>query len=257
MIRTSPIISNGGRGATIKVTKTFKKIQVLCICFNSASCIYNTLKTWEPYTDRFRILINGGFFSEFNQVEDTIAQLGLLKKPVIYYVEPFVNFSDCRNRLIEKSYDPEYTIIMIDDSYELRRWKYPDPNIADQAVRIQTGKHKYYSNRIFNYLAVYKNEIHEIVESDKSVISGIVVYDNITYESHKLRRFSRLEKQIDLLKNKEDPRSLYYTAAAYLNLYMSNLKSKDETLNAIFNRLLINDTNTEEYRATKEFLKLF
>lgn len=248
LLRTSPII---------KVTKTYKKIQVLCICFNSASCIYNTLKTWEPYTDRFMILLNGGFDNNYSQVEDTIAQLGLIKKPVIYYVEPFVNFSDCRNRLIEKSYDPEYTMIFIDDSYELKTWKRPYQEVPDQAVRIQTGKHKYYSNRIFNYYCKYQNEIHEIVNSDFSVISGIVVYDNITYESHKLRRFDRLNKQIDLLKDKEDPRSLYYTACAYINLYMSNLKSKDETLNAIFNRLLINDTNTEEYRATKEFLKLF
>ncbi len=245
MIRTSPIV---------KITKTYKKIQVLCICFNSASCIYNTLKTWEPYTDRFMILLNGGFDNIYSQVEDTIAQLGLLTKPVIHFVQPFVNFSDCRNRLINAVYDPNYTIIMIDDSYELKTWKQPNTHITDQAIQIHTGNHKYFSNRIFNYQAVYENEIHEVVQAEKSIFCGIVVYDNISYQSHKLRRHQRLNKQIEILKDKRDARSKYYVACAYFNLYLSSLCTKEQLIESINERLLFNDTHTQEFITTRCFL---
>lgn len=240
-MKTSPISTNR------------KKVQVLCICYNSASSIYNTLRTWEYYTDRFCILINGGYEDNYNQVEDTVKELEKLSKPVIKFVEPFIDFSTTRNRLIQKVYSPEYTIIFIDDSYELKTWKNPSPNIDNQAVKIHTGNHAYYSNRIFNYQASYTNEIHEIVQVDNSVISGIIVYDR-EYTSHKLRRFARLEKQIEILKDKSDPRSKYYTASAYFNLYLSSLCTKEQLINAIFDRLAFEDKGSDEYKTTKQFL---
>ena len=179
--------------------------------------------------DRWTILDTGST----DETVDIINRVLVGKKEGNFYQEPFINFRDSRNRLLELAGVDCKFILMLDDTYvekgdlrgflnEVRSDQYSN----SFTITIHSDDTVYGSNRIIksNSKLRYIFTIHEVI-SDKDNIN-VVIPENRTYVID--RRFDYMEKrtmerkQLDLKllyeemeNNPNEPRVYYYLAQTY------------------------------------------
>lgn len=232
------------------------KVQVLMICYNSSEYIFNTLKTWEPYVDRFSILINGGPNNDFAEFPKTLEEVQKIKKEVLVFTENFTTFDETRNSLIRQSRCEKYFNIFIDDTYELVHFPSKLQENEYQQINIVCGNLQYMSNRCFNKCkAKYINKIHEIIDTEERFFSGIIVNYRI-YKSSLQRTADRQLYDLSLLDG-NDSRTLYYRAMTIINLWRKKLRTKEDCIQALEKRLLCPSSDIEETKRACYFLYSF
>lgn len=179
--------------------------------------------------DKWTILDTGST----DETIDIIKRILVGKKDGQLYQEPFINFRDSRNRLLDLAgSDCKYTL-MLDDTYvingnlrefltEIRSDQYSN----SFTLFIHSDDTKYGSNRIVKTDSNlrYIHKIHEVI-TDKNNIN-IVIPEHVAYIEDK--RFDYMEKrtmerkQLDLKllyeemeEDPNDPRTYYYLAQTY------------------------------------------
>jgi predicted O-methyltransferase YrrM/tetratricopeptide (TPR) repeat protein len=179
--------------------------------------------------DKWTILDTGS-------TDDTIEVINRVlvgKKEGALYEEPFINFRDSRNRLLELAgTDCKYNL-MLDDTYvikgDLRTFLSTirsDQYATSFTLFIQSEDTKYGSNRVIKSHAglQYIYKIHEVI-SDKNNINVVIPEKNAYIED---RRFDYMERRTNDRKlldlkllyeevedDRNNPRSYYYLAQTY------------------------------------------
>ena len=182
-----------------------------------------------PIFDKWTILDTGST----DETIDIINKILVGKKDGKLYQEPFINFRDSRNRLLDLAETSCKYNLMLDDSYiikgnlrefltEIRSDQYSN----SFTLFIHSDDTKYGSNRITksNCGLRYIHKIHEVI-SDKNNIN-IVIPENCAFIED--RRFDYMEKrtmerkQLDfkllfeeIEENPFDPRAYYYLGQTY------------------------------------------
>jgi predicted O-methyltransferase YrrM len=185
-----------------------------------------------PIIDKWTILDTGSSDETINIIQNVL----IGKKEGTLYQEPFINFRDSRNRLLELAGTECKYILMLDDTYvvkgnlrnfltEVRSDQYSN----SFTLFIHSDDTKYGSNRIIRSDSglKYIHKIHEVI-TDKDNIN-VVIPEHASYIED--RRFDYMEKrtmerkQLDLKllyeeveDNPNDPRAYYYLAQTYNNL---------------------------------------
>jgi glycosyltransferase involved in cell wall biosynthesis/predicted O-methyltransferase YrrM len=179
--------------------------------------------------DRWTILDTGSTDNTVKYIEDILVN----KKKGTLYQEPFINFRDSRNVLLDYADKTCKYTLMLDDTYvvrgDLRQFlttirgdQYGD----SYSLFVHSDDVKYSSNRIIktHKQLRYIHTIHEVI-TDKDNINIIVPDDDVNILD---RRFEYMEqrttdrKQLDLQllykeleENPNNPRTYYYLAQTY------------------------------------------
>lgn len=214
-------------------------LNLLIMVKNAGDNFENILRQNLPYIDRWTILDTGSTDNTISIIEKVLKSSG---KPGTLYQEPFINFRDSRNRLLELAGKSCAFNIMLDDSYvitgKLREFltlvrgddfadsyslyitELPQDDTRDEEHHIV-----YSSNRITkpdrNLKYIYT--IHEIIESNNNMLIPRQEASLIDYYSPfmKDRTFARKQRDLDLLfaeyeRDPANPRTMYYIAETYL-----------------------------------------
>jgi hypothetical protein len=202
----------------------------LCIMVKNAGPQFEEMLIKNlPIIDRWTILDTGSTDETINIINRVLVG----KKKGNLYQEPFINFCDSRNRLLElASYSCKYDI-MLDDTYvvegdlrsflnEIRGDQYSN----SFTLFIKSNDTKYGSNRIIktNLGLHYVYKIHEVI-TDKNNIN-IVIPENRAiindYRFDYMEKRTQERKQLDLQllyeeleENYQNPRTYYYLAQTY------------------------------------------
>lgn len=202
----------------------------LCIMVkNGGAQFAEMLKENMQHIDTWTILDTGS-------TDDTIKIINEILVPYkkgTLYQEPFINFCDSRNRLLELAGNVAKYQIMLDDTYVIKGnlREFLNEVRGDQygtsfTLFIKSDDVEYGSNRIIksktNLRYIYK--IHEVI-SDKNNINIVVPKEKITIDDKKfdyMEKRTMERKQLDLKllyeeveENKNDPRAYYYLAQTY------------------------------------------
>jgi predicted O-methyltransferase YrrM/tetratricopeptide (TPR) repeat protein len=182
-----------------------------------------------PIIDKWTILDTGSTDDTINIINKVLVG----KKHGNLYQEPFINFCESRNRLLDLAGTSCKYIIMLDDTYvvqgdlrsfltEVRGDQYAD----SFTLYIKSDDTQYGSNRIIksNSGLRYIHKIHEVI-TDKDNINIVIPESKVMIND---RRFDYMEKrtqdrkQLDLKllyeeveENPNDPRAYYYLAQTY------------------------------------------
>ena len=182
-----------------------------------------------PYMDNYTILDTG---STDNTI--SIIKKVLVNKRGQLYQEPFINFRDSRNRLIELAGETCFFNIMLDDSYILNgdvrqflEFARGDRVVDSYSLIIDNLDTMYTSNRVVksSRKLKYKYLLHEIIQSENNLNCSIpqrcgYIYDKDSTYMHE-RTMTRKQKDIDTLmlmlkEDPTDPRTYYYIADSYI-----------------------------------------
>ncbi len=219
-------------GAEINGVKmlNFDNLINLCIMVKNAGPQFEQMLTKNlNLIDRWSILDTGST----DETIEIINRVLVGKKEGNLYKEPFINFRDSRNRLLDLAGTTCKFNIMLDDTYivqgnlrefltEVRSDQYSN----SFTLFIHSDDTKYGSNRIIKSESClrYIHKIHEVI-TDKNNIN-VVIPENRAFIFDK--RFDYMEKrtmerkQLDLKllyeeveENPNDPRAYYYLAQTY------------------------------------------
>jgi hypothetical protein len=209
---------------------TYDNLINLCIMVKNAGPQFEQMLLDNlPFIDRWTILDTGSTDDTINIINKVLVG----KKEGKLYQEPFINFRDSRNRLLDlASTDCKYNI-MLDDTYiikgDLREFLTEirgDQYANSFTTFIHSDDTKYGSNRITLSSSGlrYIHKIHEVI-TDKDNINVVIPENRVWIED---RRFDYMEKrtqdrkQLDLKllyeevdENPNDPRAYYYLAQTY------------------------------------------
>ena len=203
------------------------------ICFtmivkNAGPLFEKVLTENLPNIDRWCILDTGST----DGTQDIIRRVLKDKKGQLYE-EPFVNFKVSRNRCLELAGNICKFIIMLDDTYILKKnlRKFLNEVRGDQfsdsfSLLILSDDTEYYSNRIIKTSTGlrYIHTIHEVITSINNKNVTIPAEDAIIFDERtdymENRTNSRKQFDLELLfkeleENPDDPRALYYIAQTY------------------------------------------
>jgi tetratricopeptide (TPR) repeat protein len=185
-----------------------------------------------PIIDKWTILDTGSSDATIEMIKSVLVG----KKEGNLYEEPFLNFRDSRNRLLDLAGSDCKYILMLDDTYvvkghlrdfltEVRSDQYS----KSFTLFIHSDDTKYGSNRIIHSDSGlrYVHKIHEII-TDKDNINIVIPEDVVYIEDRKfdyMEKRTKERKQMDLKllyeeveDNPNDPRSYYYLGQTYNNL---------------------------------------
>ena len=180
----------------------------------------------KPYIDRWTILDTGSTDNTISIINDVLSD-----KDGNLYREPFINFRDSRNRLLELAGTECAFNLMLDDTYyvtgNLREFLTiaRGDDVADSfSLFISDTETQYSSNRITKPERglKYKYKIHEIIEENTNLCIPIDISKIIDVVSPYMqnRTMERKQRDLELLfeeleENPSDPRTLYYLAETY------------------------------------------
>ena len=202
----------------------------LCIMVkNGGAQFENTLIEALPYIDRWSILDTGSTDDTIEIINKIL--VGKVKGKLLK--EPFINFRDSRNRLLEFAGKKCKYTLMLDDTYvmvgNLRMFlnDVRGDQVADSfSLFIKSDDSEYGSNRIVKTSThlKYKYKIHEVIPSKNNYnviipIDKAYILDKRIDYMHK-RTIDRKQLDIKFLleeleEDPDDPRSLYYLAQTY------------------------------------------
>lgn len=180
--------------------------------------------------DRWTILDTGS-------TDDTVAIINNVltnSKKGNLYEEPFINFRDSRNRLLElaKESNCKYTV-MLDDTYviegDLRGFlnEVRGDQFADSfTLYIKSDDVEYGSNRVLKTASnlKYKYKIHEVIQQENNmnvvIPSGRAIIQDLRFDYMETRTMARKELDLKLLYEEleDDPnnsRTHYYLGQTY------------------------------------------
>jgi predicted O-methyltransferase YrrM/TPR repeat protein len=224
--------SDSSKNMTKQLHRLLKFDNLINLCImvkNGGSQFEEMLKKNLHVIDKWTILDTGST----DETLDIINRVLVGKKDGTLYQEPFINFRESRNRLLDLAgLDCKYNL-MLDDTYvvegDLRGFLNEirsDQYAASYSLYIQSDDVKYGSNRITksqNGLR-YIHRIHEVI-TDKNNINVFVPEDIATIDD---KRFEYMEKrtmdrkQLDLkflfeevADDPNDPRAYYYLGQTY------------------------------------------
>lgn len=208
-------------------------INLLIMVKNAGENFRNILSQNLYYIDRWTILDTG---STDNTVQ--IIKEVMKNKKGNLYQEPFINFKESRNRLLELAGKECVYNIMLDDTYivkgDIRQCLslYRGDDFADSfSLSIMGDDVEYSSNRITKTRKnlKYKYTIHEIIEPNVNVkiknkdcylIDKTSEYMTERTSNRKLRDLELLYKELEIAKESENKvdvkRTLYYLAETNL-----------------------------------------
>lgn len=206
----------------------------LCIMVKNAGPDFkNILEQNKPYIDSWTILDTGSTDDTVRTIKETMSDI-----PGELYEEPFINFRDSRNRLLDLAGDKCWFNVMLDDSYVLcgnRLREFLDiargDDIADSFSLVIDGLDiQYTSNRITksNRNLRYINLIHEIIQKENNEMNiqipihfGYIkdISSDYMNERTSQRKAQDLEILLEMQRvNPNDSRTSYYIAETYLAL---------------------------------------
>jgi hypothetical protein len=209
---------------------TYDNLINLCIMVKNAGPQFEKMLTDNlPIIDRWTILDTGSTDDTINIINKVLVG----KKDGNLYQEPFINFRDSRNRLLDLAGTSCKYNIMLDDTYvvqgDLRAFLTEvrgDQYSNSFTLYIQSDDTQYGSNRIIksNSGLRYIHTIHEVI-TDKNNIN-IVIPDNkakiLDGRFDYMEKRTQERKQLDLKllyeeveENPNDPRAYYYLAQTY------------------------------------------
>lgn len=208
----------------------FDNLINLCIMVKNAGPQFEQMLTRNLHLiDRWTILDTGST----DETLEIIKRVLVDKKDGQLYQEPFINFRDSRNRLLDLAGTSCKFNLMIDDTYivhgnlreflnEVRSDQYSN----SFTLFIVSDDTKYGSNRITksNSGLRYIHRIHEVI-TDKNNINVIIpekrafILDE-RFEYMEKRTMERKQLDLKLLyeeieENRNDPRAYYYLAQTY------------------------------------------
>ena len=208
----------------------FDNLVNLCIMVkNGGQQFADMLKENMQYIDTWTILDTGSTDNTIDIITQTLVPF---KKGSLYQ-EPFINFRDSRNRLIELAGNACKYLIMLDDTYVLKGnlKTFLNEVRGDQfgnsfTVYIKSDDVEYGSNRILKSICNlrYKYKIHEVIQDNDNI--NVVVPINICtihdgrFEYMEKRTMDRKTLDLQLLQEEIDedpnnPRSYYYMGQTY------------------------------------------
>ena len=209
---------------------TYDNLIHLCIMVKNAGPQFEQmLQQNMPIIDKWTILDTGSTDETLDIIKRTLVG----KKNGELYEEPFINFRDSRNRLLDLAGTSHKYIIMLDDTYviegDLRSFlmEVRSDQFADSfTMYIKSEDTVYGSNRIIKSDTGlrYIHTIHEVI-SDKNNVN-IVIPKELTniidgrFEYMEQRTYNRKYLDLKLLfdevaNNPHDPRAYYYLAQTY------------------------------------------
>lgn len=208
----------------------FDNLINLCIMVKNAGCQFKSMLEHNlPLIDKWTILDTGST----DETIDIIKSVLIGKKKGRLYQEPFINFRDSRNRLLELAGEECKYTLMLDDTYkmmnnlrdflnEIRSDQFAD----SYTLFIRSNDTEYGSNRILksNRKLKYINRIHEVI-SDKNNINVVVpinrafIFDE-RFDFMEKRTMDRKILDLKLLyeeleENPNNSRTHYYLAQTY------------------------------------------
>jgi tetratricopeptide (TPR) repeat protein len=209
---------------------TYDNLINLCIMVKNGGPQFEQMLTDNlPIIDRWTILDTGSTDNTINIINKVLVG----KKHGNLYQEPFINFRESRNRLLDLAGTSCKFNIMLDDTYvvqgDLRGFLTEvrgDQYANSFTLYIKSDDTQYGSNRIIksNSGLRYIHTIHEVI-TDKNNINVVIPQSKATIDD---RRFDYMEKrtqerkQLDLKllyeeveENPNDPRAYYYLAQTY------------------------------------------
>lgn len=208
----------------------YDNLMNVCIMVKNAGESFRDMLTKNlPFIDQYTILDTGSTDNTIN-----IAREVLKDKRGKIYEEPFINFRDSRNRLLDLAGTECFFNVMLDDTYvlngkvrEFLEYVRGDDDIQCYSITIEDVDTMYMSARITKSTSGlrYENLIHEIIKTDVSVSIprewGHIVDENNPYMRE--RTIQRKQQDLDILMqmNREDPsdpRNYYYIADSYICL---------------------------------------
>ena len=202
----------------------------LCLMVkNGGEQFENFLKSNIHLIDKWTILDTG---STDNTVE-IINKILVDKKEGNLYQEPFINFKDSRNRLLELAGESCKFIVMIDDTYYIKgslrnflNYVRGDQYSSSFSIYIHDDDIKYSSNRILKSAKKlrYVYRIHEVISEKDNIIVNIPheithIFDEKSEQMQK-RTSQRLDLDLKFLyeeleENPHDPRTYFYLGQTY------------------------------------------
>jgi len=208
----------------------YDNILHLCIMVKNAGPQFEDMLIQNMHLiDKWTILDTGSTDDTINIINRVL----IGKKKGELFQEPFINFRDSRNRLLELAGQDCKYIIMLDDTYviqgDLRAFLNEingDQIATSFTLYIQSDDTIYGSNRIIKSKSglKYVHKIHEVI-TDKDNINIVIPKDHSFIDD---KRFDYMEKrtqdrkQLDLKllyeeveENPHDPRAYYYLAQTY------------------------------------------
>lgn len=203
----------------------------ICIMVKDAGEGFRNILTRNlPYIDRYTILDTGSTDNTINIIREV-----LKNKRGELYEEPFINFRDSRNRLLDLASNHCHFNIMLDDSYvlcgkvrEFLDFVRGDDVANSFSLVLEDQDTMYTSNRVTKpQLGLrYVNLVHEIIQSDNNALNISIPYEwghieDVSSDYMTGRTKGRKQKDINTLKqmlkeNPEDPRTYYYLADSYI-----------------------------------------
>ena len=201
-------------------------INLLIMVKNAGDNFREILLRNKPYIDRWTILDTGSTDNTISIINDVLSD-----KDGNLYQEPFINFRDSRNRLLELAGSDCAFNLMLDDTYyvsgDLRGFLAiaRGDDIADSfSLFITDPETQYSSNRITKPERglKYRYKIHEIIQENTNLCIPIDIAKIIDIVSPYMqeRTMNRKQRDLEFLfeeleENPTDPRSLYYIAETY------------------------------------------
>jgi TPR repeat protein len=202
----------------------------LCIMVkNGGKQFENMLNENMHLIDRWTILDTGST----DDTVETVERVLVGKKKGELFQEPFINFRDSRNRLLDLAGDSYKFTLMLDDTYivkgnlrnflnEIRGDQYSD----SFSLYVQSDDVEYISNRILktDRKLKYVFKIHEIIQEagNKNVVipqDRSLIFDG-KFDYMEERTMARKKLDIQLLNEEveddpNNPRSYYYLGQTY------------------------------------------
>jgi predicted O-methyltransferase YrrM len=213
----------------------------LCIMVKNAGPQFETmLRQNMPIIDKWTILDTGSTDDTLDIIKRTLVG----KKNGELYEEPFINFRDSRNRLLDLAGKSCKYIIMLDDTYvvegDLRSFlnETRGDQLSDSyTLYIKSEDTMYGSNRIIksDKGLRYIHTIHEVI-SDKNNVNIVIPKEIVAINDGRfdyMEKRTNERKQLDLKLlfeevriSPHDPRAYYYLAQTYncLNDHENTLK---------------------------------
>jgi len=201
-------------------------INLLIMVKDAGDGFREILELNKEYIDKWTILDTGSTDNTINIINEVLND-----KYGTLYQEPFINFRDSRNRLLELAGNECAYNLMLDDTYyvtgKLRDFLVVarGDDVADSfSLFITDTETQYSSNRITKPERGlrYKYKIHEIIEKNENLCIPINIahINDVVNNYMQNRTINRKQKDLELLfeelnDNPEDPRILYYLAETY------------------------------------------
>lgn len=204
----------------------------ICIMVKDAGDDFRDILTRNlPYMDRYTILDTGSTDNTISIIKEV-----LKNKRGELYQEPFINFRESRNRLLDLAGDHCHFNIMLDDTYvltgkvrEFLDFARGDDNVSSYSLIIDDSNTMYSSNRITkpSHNLRYINLVHEIIQTENNLNVSIPFewgyIKDVNSEYMINRTKARKQNDIDTLmkmleKDPKDSRTYYYIADSYIFL---------------------------------------